>query len=209
MKLSKKSSFILATLTSEITLSEAPHQMETFSELFDSDNDFIVGIIIVDVLETIPEYQKAVENGRLTVQPITSIEFPDKVTITRCDIIENFLADSKDKSYYILRQKAYSFVSLHEMGHTNPYTETFQDLVNRAYSAGLNQAWETLEGLKKFASQIEEGSSMLTFEDLIPILQIFPFIYVTAILIFLLEILHAKLCRVIRRMRRNRVELEM
>lgn len=149
---------------------------------------------MVDTLKLFPEYQKAYDSGRVTVKEIHFVEPSKSVLFATCNLIQNFMKLTKSEDFYIFPHKLKSHFTFHEMGFMNPYTETFQDLVMRAYSSGLNRAWETFVDLEAFnltgGHEKEEKSPLLTFQDIKRIFFIFPIGLFVAFLTLLLEIFH-------------------
>lgn len=204
--------FHLGLLASQITMANPQIQLKTFPELFSSDQNFVVGFNITEILKTIPEYLKAVQDDRVSLR-IMSRDFKtynesDKVFIAPCYFLNDYLANSR-KKFYILPQRANSYLTLHLLGFMSPYKEVFQDLINQIYSAGLPQAWERFEDIENFKHQEEEKEppNFLTFNKFF---RIFSFLlqgFLSGALVFLLEIIYAKFKpNLLSMRRRNRVQ---
>lgn len=189
-----KHELFLGSLTTQLTIPLPQHRPQTFEELLSSDNNFTVGFYLQSLVKEFPEYQKAHNSGRVTVKEIHFVQPSKSVYFTQCSYIENFMKITKSENFYIFPKKLKSHLTFHEMGYTNPYTETFQDLVTRAYSSGLHRAWETFVDLEAFnvtrKQEKEEKSSLLTFYDMQRIFFVFPVGMAVALFIFLLEIFY-------------------
>lgn len=186
----------LAHLTTEITRPFQQQHVQTISELFAFPNKFTVGTGVQFVIASIPEYQQAVNEGRVKIAYKCSGECKNTIQIFGCDAITQLNEYSDHENFYLFPHKLYSVLTTHEMGFMNPYTEDFQNLTTRAYSAGLHRAWERILELQAFNISAgldkKEESSLLTFEDLRRVCFIFPIGMITGFFVLLLEIFHHK-----------------
>lgn len=167
--------------------------MQTLSELFGISNRFTTGMGTHYMILYIPEYKRAVNEGRVLTVPIEGKRSNDTIQIFGCDKLASFSESEERGKFYTFPHKLFSALTTHEMGYLSPYKEKFQDLTNEAFSAGLHQAWKNsmeLEGRNISAWHTDEKSSLLTFDDLKQVFYVFPYGIIAGILLLLLEIFH-------------------
>lgn len=211
-----------ASLTTLVTQPLPQKHFTTLDELFDNEFSIKTNIFIQPILVNLPKYQRAVALGKATIMPDSNITASEGIQIFQCEVIMDFMRTKKPDNYYVLPQPLVTFYSSHEMGLMNPYTEDFQNLVNDAYSAGLNHAWETFAELNDCGAcrrkESENNFELLKFEDILPFFWILVVGHLGSFLIFLLEIfaykhlskisretLRKKFCSFMRRTRQTRV----
>lgn len=169
-------------------------KINSFHELFSAENSFKVGNQAHENMNGVPEYQKAFNSGQVSIVRGTIIVHSNLIQIYRCQSLERFLQKSTNKSYYMFHERLVSSKVLHEMGHYNPYTEYFQTLITRAYSAGLHKAWENFYMLETTnitdTKEPSRRSSLLNFEDMIMVMLVLPYGLIGAAVIFLMEIFY-------------------
>lgn len=195
MYISFKKFNFLAFITTELTQPLPQQHFDTQQELFGDENQITISFVANPMILHIPEYQKAVNEGRVQVVTSDSIRDWKGVNVAICEWINNLMDHEILTSSYLFPHRLISFYTTLVMGFSSPYTDDFQHLVNLAYSAGLHQIWRTFYELKVVKNYgrkqyIEERSSLLELNDLTPLFFALTIGYIAGILVFLGEIFY-------------------
>lgn len=194
-------------VTSVMTERFVEKRFSTFDELIESDENFKfqASDYFVSHMMNTSHYERI--KDWLTFSVNSSLQDLSKnrtVIITSCSVIDHYMSGSHGKNsasqfYYVLPEKLFPHYLHFDVGFFSPYIDKLQELMDRAFEAGLPQAWKKLHN-QFIYTVLSENPKMsgndepkpLEFMDLYQIFMILPIGYALAFIAYLFEFVYHK-----------------
>lgn len=175
----------------------------TFDEVLQSDikYNFVVTPKVHSWMKILSSYEKVHDRvlTAATYMPSLLLASQKIVIVNYCSNIKHRMImkkpDLASLYYYMLPQKLLVHHKGLDVGLASPYLERWQNIINRAYETGLIKAWDFFIGVDELLRKMRgrdhiEEYSVLTVEDILPVIIRTGIFFLFALFIFLCEIFY-------------------